>query len=66
MNVLLVHKNPELAEVLEKAYGERSGYMTTLNCDPAFDELRSDRRLHKLIRRIGLPGILKITAHRGS
>jgi serine/threonine protein kinase/TolB-like protein/Flp pilus assembly protein TadD len=40
---------------LEKAYRERSWYITLLVVDPKVDSLRSDSRFQDLVRRVGLP-----------
>ena len=40
---------------LERAYADRSFYMTWLKCDPQLDSLRSDPRFADLIRRVGFP-----------
>jgi TolB-like protein/Flp pilus assembly protein TadD len=40
---------------LEKAFQERSGWLTNLNVDPALDPLRSSPRYAGLVRRVGLP-----------
>ena len=40
---------------LEKAYAERSFYLTLLKVDPDLDSLRSDPRFQDLARRVGLP-----------
>jgi serine/threonine protein kinase/tetratricopeptide (TPR) repeat protein len=47
-------KDSAFAE-LEKAYQERSFYLTWLGVDPQLDNLRSDPRFPELLRRIGLP-----------
>jgi DNA-binding winged helix-turn-helix (wHTH) protein/TolB-like protein/Tfp pilus assembly protein PilF len=41
-------------EWLEKAYGERSGWLIYLQVEPRLDRLRSDRRFGDLVRRVGL------------
>lgn len=40
---------------LEKAYTDRSWYLTHLRLDPELEPLRSDPRFADLIRRVGLP-----------
>ena len=40
---------------LERAYADRSFYMTWLKSDPQLDSLRSDQRFADLIRRVGFP-----------
>jgi len=40
---------------LEKAYNQRSVYITLIEVDPALDNLRSDTRYADLLRRMGLP-----------
>ena len=39
---------------LEKAYAERSGWLTYLQVEPRLDRLRSDPRFRALVRRVGL------------
>jgi tetratricopeptide (TPR) repeat protein len=43
-------------EWLEKAYEERNGFLTFINCEHAFERFHSDPRYKSLLRRIGLPG----------
>ncbi len=40
---------------LDRAFSERSGYLTWLTTDPQLDVLRSDPRFADLVRRVGLP-----------
>lgn len=42
-------------EWLEKAYADRSDYLTQIKMDPMVDSLRSDRRFMDLMQRIGFP-----------
>ncbi|HSB11477.1 MAG TPA: protein kinase [Blastocatellia bacterium] len=42
-------------EWLEKAYEERNGFLTFINCEHAFERFHSDPRYKDLVRRIGLP-----------
>jgi tetratricopeptide (TPR) repeat protein len=42
-------------EWLEKGFQDRIDLMVTLNADPVFDGIRTDRRFQDLIRRVGLP-----------
>jgi hypothetical protein len=39
---------------LERAYEEHEMFLTIVNVDPAFDDLRSDSRYVELLRRINL------------
>ena len=41
-------------EQLEKAYGDRAGWMINLNVDPIFDPIRSDPRFTELVHRMKL------------
>ncbi|HYP29187.1 MAG TPA: protein kinase [Blastocatellia bacterium] len=49
-----LEENDEAFEWLEKAYGERYGFLIYLNVEPVFDKLRSDARFIDLARRVGL------------
>jgi TolB-like protein/DNA-binding winged helix-turn-helix (wHTH) protein/Tfp pilus assembly protein PilF len=40
---------------LEQGYTDRDEWMMFLKVDPHMDDLRSDRRFHDLLRRVGLP-----------
>lgn len=40
---------------LEKAYGEKSGFLLYIKIFPAYDSLRSDPRYADLLKRMGLP-----------
>ena len=40
---------------LEKAYGEKSGYILNIKLPPTYDSLRSDPRYASLLKRMGLP-----------
>jgi hypothetical protein len=40
---------------LEKAYGEKSGFLPYIKASPFFDSLRSDPRYAGLLKRMGLP-----------
>jgi hypothetical protein len=40
---------------LERAYKERSGFMTSLHVDPLWDPVRDDPRFQELVRRLNLP-----------
>ena len=39
---------------LNKAYADRSSWMTWLKVEPKFDPLRSDQRFRDLMRRVGI------------
>ena len=43
-------------EWLEKACEERSCYVTWLNADPCYDDLRDQPRFQEIVKRVGLPG----------
>jgi hypothetical protein len=49
-------------EYLEKSYEERSHWLIYLHIDPSMDGLRSNPRLHDLLRRVGLPSRPAISA----
>jgi hypothetical protein len=40
--------------MLDKAFGERNPWLSSLAADPAFDPLRADQRFRKLLSRLGL------------
>jgi TolB-like protein len=40
---------------LEKAYSDRSSWLTEIGVDPVWDNLRDDKRFQDLLRRVGLP-----------
>jgi len=46
-------ENEEGWKWLEKAYDERSYYMTWLKVDPLFDNIRSDPRFQALLKKVG-------------
>lgn len=48
-------QNDRALERLEKAYQDRSFYITWLAIDPELNSLRSDSRFRELIRRVALP-----------
>jgi len=48
--------NKELAlDCLERAFEDRSPFLTNIRCDPALDSLRRERRFTKLLQRMRLP-----------
>jgi eukaryotic-like serine/threonine-protein kinase len=54
-NYAVLGQKDEAFEWLEKAYEERAPGLLDLDLDPDYDNLRTDRRFHDLIHRIGLP-----------
>jgi len=42
-------------EWLEKAYDLHAGYLTSLNYDSSFDDIRTDPRFKALLEKIGFP-----------
>jgi TolB-like protein/DNA-binding winged helix-turn-helix (wHTH) protein/Tfp pilus assembly protein PilF len=59
IRIALVHiglgETDQAFEWLEKAFEARDWQMALLNVEPAFDDLRSDRRFAALVERVGLP-----------
>ena len=51
-------KNDEVFEWLERAYASRIN-LSALVVDPAFDGIRQDSRFHNLLKRAGLPEIVR-------
>jgi TolB-like protein/Tfp pilus assembly protein PilF len=51
---LALGNKDETFRYLEKAYEERSAYMSNLKADPALDSLRSEPEFTRLVRRVGL------------
>ena len=47
-------RKDEVIALLQKAYSEHSGVLTTIKVDPHYDPLRSDPRFQDLLRRVGL------------
>jgi len=41
--------------MLDKAFGERAPWLTSLAADPAFDPIRSDHRFTELLAKVGIP-----------
>ncbi|MBZ5615751.1 MAG: winged helix-turn-helix domain-containing protein [Acidobacteriia bacterium] len=57
-DIAMIHvglqENDEAFSWLQKAFEQRSLWLGYLNVEPQLDPLRSDRRFHELLRRIGL------------
>lgn len=45
----------EVFRLLDAAFEARSCWLTYLNVDPAFDQIRANRRFTDLVKRVGLP-----------
>ena len=54
-NYALLGEKDRAFHWLEKAYGEKSGFLNYIKSDPNFDSLRSDPRYADLLKRMGLP-----------
>ncbi len=53
---LALNRSDEAFEWLERAYEERSPWMTRLAIDPLFDPIRDDDRFTEILRRVGRTG----------
>jgi len=42
--------------LLEKAYGDREGFIPMINVDPRFDALRNEPRFQEIVKKVGLSG----------
>jgi len=51
---LALGKKDQAFEWLEKAYQDRSPYLTTIKVDPEVDQLRADPRFHELLKKMRL------------
>jgi hypothetical protein len=49
-----VGNNDAALSSLEKAYAQRSNFLTALKVEPVYDPLRDDPRFQELSRRVGL------------
>jgi eukaryotic-like serine/threonine-protein kinase len=54
-NYALLGEKDRAFSLLEKAYGEKSGFLPVIKTAPTFDSLRSDPRYADLLKRMGLP-----------
>jgi hypothetical protein len=54
-NYALLGEKDRAFSWLEKAYGEKSGFLPYIKAFPFFDSLRSDPRYAGLLKRMGLP-----------
>lgn len=58
-NIAQIHarlkERDQSAAWLEQAFSERDSQLTYLKVEPAFDDIRSDPRVHQLLQRLGMP-----------
>jgi tetratricopeptide (TPR) repeat protein len=54
-NYALLGEKDRAFSWLEKAYREKSGFLTDIKISPRYDSLRSDPRYADLLKRMGLP-----------